>query len=160
MYWREIQNNETDLLKEANSFERKFPVFYRDSSNTWTATEADALKFYQHCQALFGLFDRNKIVGLIYSQAITDTVTDVHMDMERGTDLAAVIPCIAEIRDRRWADGITLVMAWVLKRNRGVQRMLQAIGFRFSGLEMKAGSSHGSTLKWLQMTIVPEAAYD
>ena len=42
MRWRVVDKSETDLLKEAAAFERAFPDFYRDSSNTWTATEEEA----------------------------------------------------------------------------------------------------------------------
>ena len=157
MKWRVVDNSETDLLKQAAAFERAFPDFYRDSSNTWTATEDEAVEFYQRCEVLFGLFKDERFVGLVYFEGIAPGVTNVHFDVERGVDPSEVVPCIAGIRDHRFADGIALCHAWVLRRNRGVQEMLKAIGFKFSGLRMKAGSSHGKVLEWAQMLIAPSS---
>lgn len=156
MTWREVQKDEVELLRVTAGFGRAFPAFYQEAANNRHATEEDMLRFYSSCARLFGLFTDDRIVGLAYFQAITPEAHEVHFEMERGTDPKQIEPCIAGVRDKVFADGLRLCMAWVLKRNLGIQQMLIDIGFRFSGLDMKLGVSHGRVLRWTQMVIHSE----
>jgi RimJ/RimL family protein N-acetyltransferase len=158
MICRELESTETELLVEAAGFERAFPTFYRDALNTRTAKTEDMLRFYSSCARLFGLFsttDNNlQLIGLAYFQQITPEVYEVHFEMRRGAARAdELVPLIAEIRDRMFACGMRMCMAWTFKRNKPIQTMLKGIGFRHSGLRMRLGQSRGRVLEWEQMTI-------
>ena len=148
-------------MREAYSFERAFPSFYRNVSSTWTIDEADALKFYQKvCDKVFGIFNDDKsLTALVYFEKITEDVVNVHFDLKRGTDIKEIVYAIAGIRDYQFHYGVRICEAWILKKNRGVRKMLEAIGFKPTFLEMKSGYSHGQVLKWTQLAIA-QNSYD
>ncbi len=156
MSWRAIDRTETDLLVKASRVERDFPVFYRDASNTRTATEADILGYYGTCEYLYGIFDAAELIGLLYFQRITDTHKEVHFDMERGANRAILLDGCRGVRDDRFRNGTLSTETWALKRNRPIQMMLGHIKFRHTGLEMRKGSSHGNVLRWVQLLIRKE----
>lgn len=153
MDWRVVEHTEVELLTEVAGFEAAFPTFYRDSSNTRTATAEDMLRFYGSCHWLFGLFEGDAVVGLAYFQKILSDVDEVHLDLKRGTDTTDCVKCFAGIRDHRYQNGMRRCMSWTFRRNKVVRQMLEAIGFELSGLTMKLGSSHGRVLEWRQMLL-------
>lgn len=146
-------------MREANTFERDMPTFFRDSSNTWTASESDVMKFYlKCCDKLFAIFNNDHtLAGLVYCEPISDGVTNVHFDMRRKTDISEITLAIAGIRDYQFQHGIRIAMAFILKRNRGIERLLKSIGFKDTYLEMKQGHSHGKVLTWKQLCISPDS---
>jgi hypothetical protein len=154
MNYRVIDKDEINLLREASEFELSFPTWFKDAVNAFSTGPADVFKFYQSCSSLYGLFRESEFVGLVYFERISADVIEVHLDLKRGVKPRETLKPIADIRDREFRNGARLCHAWVLKRNKSIQRVLGAIGFRFSGLNMKDGSSHGKVLSWTQMLIV------
>jgi hypothetical protein len=157
MNYRVIEKDEIGLLKTASEFELAFPTWFKDATNVLADSPADVFKFYQSCVSLYGLFRENEFCGLVYFERIMDDVVGVHLDLKRGARPKELLKPIADIRDAEFRRGVRICHAWVMGRNKIIQRVLGAIGFRFSGLNMKDGSSHGKTLSWTQMLIVRPA---
>lgn len=159
MFWRVVQKTEIKLLEKAALFERSFPQFFRDSSNTWTMDENDVLRFYQKCSTLIGIFNKknclsNSLVGLVYFEFIGDGVYNVHLDVQRGAcSCEQLISVISQIRDYQFLNGVRICMAWALKRNKQIQQVLTGVGFLPTFLEMRHGFSHNKVLKWHQFCI-------
>lgn len=152
---RRIEKTETELLDRAARFERDFPAFYRDASQTWTCDEDEIRKFYYSCSELYGIFGKreDELVGLAHFETMNEWHRVVHLDSARGADKLLLLNGIRLVRDDIFKGNVKQVQTWVLRQNRPLQAMLQAIGFRHTGLEMRRGRSHGRTLQWLQMTV-------
>lgn len=150
--WRHVEKTEHALLVQAHKFEQGFPAFYQAASHAWTATEDEVLAFYGTCSQLYGIFDNTEFVALIYFRPITPTHQEVHLDAKRGIRKDLLQAAIEAVRDDRLQDALS-VETWVLRQNRALQRMLAKAGFATTGLEMRAGKSHGKVLRWVQMLI-------
>lgn len=157
MYWVPINKDQVEIMREVAGFEQNFPGFYRDANNTWTVTEDEAVTFYQSCPNLYALYEDENLVGLVYFEEVSEHVMNVHCDLQRGAKLKELIPVIAQIRDNQFLNGMRLCMAWVMKKNRPVRTMMEAIGFKPTFLTMKQGSSHGKILEWTQLAITEQS---
>lgn len=151
--WRVVEKDETDLLAEASRFERSFPRFYRDASETWTIDEDAVLDLYRSCIYIYGIFQRG-LIGLLYFQRVNDTHHVVHLDAKRGADPKILLNAFCGVRDDRFANETLSCETWVLRRNRPLQMMLRAAAFNWTGLQMRTGKSHGKVLRWVQMKVV------
>lgn len=150
--WRHVEKTESSLLVQAHEFEQGFPAFYQAASHSWTATKDEVLAFYDSCSQLYGIFDKTEFVALIYFRPITPTHQEVHLDAKRGIRKELLQAAIEGVRDDRLQDAMS-VETWVLRQNRALQGMLAAARFTTTGLEMKAGKSHGKVLRWVQMLV-------
>jgi hypothetical protein len=156
---KEVFPEDLAILEDAASFDKDFPSFYQNASRMWDMDEAESLKFYLRCSRLFGLFNEDRLFGLVQCENITDSVTNTHLDIRRGSPISDILEGIAEVRDRQFESGMKICTAWILKKNRPMRRILEAVGFKPTFLSMKAGMSHNKVLTWNQMAIAPDS-YD
>lgn len=155
--WRAIDKDENGILAAASRFERDFPTFYREASQTWTVDEEAIREFYRSCESLYGIFKKKgsvqELIGLVYFQSINEWHKVVHLDAKRGADKQTLLTGFCMIRKEIFRSGVKQVQTWALRQNRSLQEMLRVTGFQRTGLEMRAGRAHGRTLRWVQMIV-------
>jgi hypothetical protein len=150
MKWRYVKNSEIALLREVYDWEKAFPTFYKDANVYWRPTFEEAREFYSKC-ILYGLFEEQELVGLIYLEQFGSEHLNANLDLKRGKKIDPEI--IEQVRDAQFRRGIKTAQVWVLKRNKPLKKVLEAAGFDETGLTMRQGSSHGRTLHWSQMVV-------
>ena len=150
--WRQVKKNEVGLLAEIVEKEKVFPVFLRNSYGVWQ--KEDAVQYFQNCHHLLGIFDQEKIIGLVYFEQITPLALNVHFDVERGYSIKELLPVLSEIRDFEFLGNVQTIMTFILKKNRAIRYLIEQIGFTPTFLKMRYGNSHSKTLEWQQFCIV------
>lgn len=156
IFWRPVLHQETEVLERAVQFEREFPSFYRNSGNSWTKDDKEVIEFYKFCRDLFGIFENDSVdglIGLIYCEAVTEDVINIHFDMKRKSNLLEIIECLKQMRDYQFLNGVRICSTWVLKKNKAIALMLHQIGFLPTFLTMRHGSSHNQVLEWEQYSV-------
>lgn len=154
MEWRYLENTDVDRLREAFEWEMAFPTFYRDAGVYWRPTFEEALKFYQGCHVLYGLFENDEFIGMIFMELWSGRHLNIHLDLKRGHKITPKV--IEQVRDDQFRQGIVSGQVWVLDRNRPLLRILKAAGFDDTGLTMRQGCSHSRVLRWTQLVVATQ----
>lgn len=148
-------DKDIDLVAEALGWLSDFPKFMQDADKAWGRASVDEyLKMMKEDpQADFGVFENGKLVAEICIALIRPNEYNSHLMMKRGANIDAVIIAAASVIKGLKEKGMVAGYSWVLKQNRGLQRILELIGMRRDGLRQIKGQSHNQPLEWLRYAI-------
>lgn len=118
------------------------PISFKDASNVWHTTEEDFLGFCKQCWRVYELDN----VALLFVEKMNKSA-NIHFSILRGNEAKPLIPDFIKIRDELFGD-IEMIFGWAWARNKGLQRILESVGFKFHGFEMYHGHSRGRVLEW------------
>lgn len=136
-------------LKEFWEEERdNMPRWFQDGSQAWGCSWEDFKGFYDQCEKVYDLGDT-----LIYVENI-DGMANLHVSTLRGVKID--IPKWKEIRDELLTK-YTILFAWIGKHNRGLRRIIEQCDFKYHGLQMFHGTSHGKVLEWRCYSIASQS---
>lgn len=127
-----------DLLKWWQ-IEQNSPKWFKDANSLWGETWDDFNKFCQGCDRIYDLGD-----VIIYVQKDQDSA-NIHIGAVRHARIDIKALCI--IRDKLLIE-FQVVYGWVLRHNRGIAKLANAVGMTFNGVRMFRGESRGRLLEW------------
>lgn len=139
------ETNNPDLFKRFWIDEANFPKWWKDANSTWGTTWEDFQAFCARMHKIYSIDD----VALVYVEKVADGRANMHFSLLRGERIDTKE--LIELRDVIAVD-FPVMYAWCGKRNRGLRRILEQIGFEWKGLQMHLQETHGKVLDWLCYT--------
>ncbi len=125
--------------------EKTAPRWFRDAGETDKFSDGDYLKWCDQFE-IFGL--ANDRAALFLKR--NDAHGEIHFSIERKfTEIDALVTELESVRTRIFASGITVVTAWVAKRNTGLRNICIELGMQYHGLKKWKGESHGKIIEWM-----------
>jgi len=122
-----------------------FPRFWKDGANSENVTWEE---FKAFCDGMWKVYSIDD-VALVYVERTGEGRANMHFSLLRGEGIDT--KDLIALRDIL-AINFPLMYAWCGKKNRGLRRILEQIGFEWKGLEMHWKQSHGKVLDWLCYT--------
>lgn len=122
--------------------EHQFPKWFVDAHNVWLISLEDYLDFCRQCWKVYEIAG----CGLLFVEKV-ESGAEIHLSIVRGADIMELTKGFIEVR-RELLDSFDMIFGWVLRQNRGLQRICQQLGMEFYGVKMLHGSSHGKVLEW------------
>ncbi len=124
---------------------RKFWLSERDEMPLWFSDGANSKhvtweEFKAFCDGMWKIYEIDD--ALVYVENIEGNA-NVHFSLLRGGKVGD----LSGIRDEIHKD-FPLIFAWVGKHNRGLRKLMEGLGFKWDGLKMYWGKSHGRMLEW------------
>lgn len=148
-----------DLLVQAYGWEHEnVPRWYREMDAAFPMSLDEWLG---HCandrQASIGVFEGERMVGLIYTTLVSKGVFDAHISAPRNAPSEVLAEAVIQLRYQMFRDlNAQLVFGWIAKRNRGLWRLALACGFRPDGLVMLKGSYRKRVIEWARVVFTRE----
>lgn len=128
-------------LSEKNDF----PRWWTDATNAKKVTWEEFRDFYNRMWKVYELED-----ALVFFEKVGNNA-NVHFSLIRGGKIE--LDRLREIRDEVLCS-VRMIFGWVSRRNRGLRKMLESLGFQWDGLTMYHGESHGKVQEYLCYTYV------
>jgi RimJ/RimL family protein N-acetyltransferase len=160
MKMRRLQvGTDRDLLVQAYGWEHEnVPRWYEEMDAAFPVSLDEWLT---HCaderQASVGVFEGERMVGLIYMTLVGKGVFGAHISAARNTSAEVLAEAIIQLRHQMFRDLSTqLVFGWIAKRNLGLWRLAMNCGFRPDGLVMLKGSYRKRVIEWVRVVFTRE----
>jgi len=134
--------DENILRKFWHEEHENMPQWYSDGTDCWHIDCDDFLSF---CRRMWKIYLIND-TALLYIENLGQTA-NIHFSLLRGADAVAMIPDFIEIRNKTFKH-VEMIFGWAARRNKGLQKILEACGFKYYGFQMFHGESHGKILEW------------
>lgn len=150
MDWQELKETGEifELLPEIWRHEQtRLPQTITDSLKGWRDTLDMFVAFVESCEAVWGFFDAEGLAGVVFMERPAPRASHMHLSVLRKPEGGFEAP-FARLRDMRFRSGDKIIRTWLLKRNFGLRRIMEAVGFRRTGLILDNGSSRGRVLRW------------
>ncbi len=116
------------------------PRHFCDGASSKITSWDDFKAFCDRCERIYDVDGK----GLIYVENV-EGKGQLHFSKLRGADVD-----IASIKDVH--DDICkyykIIFGWIYRRNKGLQRIVEQCGLKFTGLEMRHKISHGKIMIW------------
>jgi RimJ/RimL family protein N-acetyltransferase len=138
--FREVTDTAT-LLKYWDA-EHQFPQWFVEANDVWIMTEELFLGFCQQCWKIYEVDGQ----ALVYVEKIGDNA-EIHVSVLRGIDVQTILPSLIELRNEVLKH-CEMLFGWMVRQNKGMQRVAEAIGMKFYGLKMFHGAFHGRVIEW------------
>jgi len=139
--YREIRDD--DVLQRFWQDEREnMPRWIGDGTD---ARCIDRDGFIEFCHRMWKIYLIND-EGLLYIEKHGD-IGEIHFSLLRNADAVKMIPDFIDIRNKTLGQ-VDMICGWTVRQNKGLQRILNACGFNYYGLQMFYGESHGKVLEW------------
>lgn len=122
--------------------EHQFPQWFIEANDVWIMTEESFLGFCRQCWKIYEVDGQ----ALIYIEKIGDNA-EIHVAVLRGADVKTISPSLIELR-QEVLKAFEMLFGWIVRQNRGMQRIAEAIGMKFYGLRMYHGHFHGQVIEW------------
>lgn len=135
------QTRDEQILKQFWLDERGLPDWFQHGNDAWTCEWDEFKEFCDKCAAIYCVNER----VLVYVEEV-GTCANLHISVLRGNE--ATIEDLREARDdilRHYP----MMTGWIDARNRGLRRIVESLGLRHFGVEMRHGWSGGRPIKWL-----------
>ncbi len=147
-------NNRPDLARLIWDREQAGPQWWRDASRTWTPTFESFKQLWADCREIYGLFDDERLLAVIYIAYLGPASINVHISVIDKLPEADLVRFFVSVKNKKVIEGITEITGWILKQNKGMRRTGEAAGFAFNGCRMIYGVSKNRPLVWLQYRAV------
>jgi hypothetical protein len=108
--------------------EKKSAKWYRESLDTDDTTEESFTEFCNRHR----IFEIDE-VALVYLEYVMPTAVNIHFSLLRGANID--IQDLIEIRNQLFDEGVVWIYGWVAKKNKWLQRVCEAVGMNFYGIE-------------------------
>lgn len=144
-------NDEPAFARHIWNIEETAPRWYRDA---WHKTYEDFEAFWLACDEIYGLFDDERLIAAVYLEYLNPEhlILNIHVSVaskaRRPSDL---VRFFQSLKNEKAMAGVTLMVGWLLKRNRGMLKVARLAGFEPTGLEMSYGSARGKVQEWIQV---------
>lgn len=121
--------------------EQQSPRWLRESNDVWRISQEDYLEFCGQCWKIYDLDD-----AMLYVERFGDRA-EIHINALPEVNIENLVQRLIDIRKELFRD-VAVVFGWVLRQNKGVQRICRQLGMEFYGVTMLHGESHGRVLEW------------
>ena len=152
-------NPETDkaLFVEAWLWDHvDVPRWYREMDRVFRPEAfEDFLKLaHGEDQADIGVFENDKLVGLITLSMRAKGMFEAHLSAKRGASVEVLADAGIQVKEQLFRDmGMIEGCLWVARKNYHVRKLCSIIGFRDSGLRIFKGSHRGRVIDWLRLSV-------
>jgi hypothetical protein len=152
---------ETSFADVIWNVEEGFPAWFVAASKAWHPTKEDFLTFWDECGEIWGLFrvqygaePVHKLLAVVYLEFPPDKPywTNIHtsvVDPELPED--DLVKFFRSLKNTKAAEGVQVMQAWIVGRNRALLRIVRRVGFEETGFEMTFGSYKGRSLRWREV---------
>lgn len=143
------------LIREAVGWLAQYPRWCRDADAAWGVEGADAYlaQMRDERQADFGVFDEGELLAVITLTLEGKGAYNSHLMVRPGASpepiAAAASGLIKSLKEAGMREG----WAWLAAKNRGVRRIVEAVGMRLDGVTQFKGQSHGQPIEWVRYSV-------
>lgn len=139
------------LVREALSWIDGSPRWFQDADAAWGADSPETYlnQMRQDGQADFGIFDP-ELIAVITITLAGKGIFNSHLMVKRHSSIEPIIVAAASLMKQLFESGMKEVWSWIMKRNHGPQRIVEAIGMKLDGVTMLKGESHGTVIEWVR----------
>ena len=137
MHWKELRKDESifEYLPVIWAKEQSLPKWFRDASKTWTADEGSLHRFVESCSEVWGMFDGEELMFLIYFEG--DMIRpEIHLSVLNMPSTTVFVAKCIELRNQKLHEGTKRIRCWLLTRNHALCRLMEAVGFERTGLKL------------------------
>lgn len=147
-------DKDEDLIREALSWIDDAPLWFRNADAAWgpDTPETYLNQMRQDGQADFGVFDP-ELIAVITITLAGKGIFNSHLMVKRHANVDSLIIAAASLMKQLFEHNMREGWSWLAKRNRGAQRIVEAIGMTRDGVSMLKGQSHGRPLSWVRYSI-------
>lgn len=135
--YREVTDKAT-WLKYWNE-EHTFPQWFIEANDVWTADKDSFLTFCRNCWGIFEIDGQ----CLVY----VEKTGEIHVAVLREVDIDAVQTGLIALRNYL-LNTFTMLFGWIVRQNKGMQRVAKIIGMNFYGIKMFHGVFHERVIEW------------
>ena len=154
---RKLDNNvDHSLLRAAYHWDDDAPRWRKDCEAAWgIVTEADFLAAALAPVRLnIGIFDDDKMVGLIMLTLVAKNTYFVDIAAQRGTDMAILEDGARNLTAQMFLHhGMQETFAFTPTRNHAILNLLNRVGFTPDGVTVLKGQTHGKVIEWCRSSI-------
>lgn len=139
------------LIIEALNWVNDYPRWARDADSAWGHIEdEDYLEMMRtDAQIDIGVFVDNEQVAMITVARVSKGIVNTHLLVKRGANPVEIIKAADALKYSLWTElHVTEIWAWLATPNKGVQRIIQSIGFTRDEIRMFKGKTHGKLITW------------
>jgi hypothetical protein len=150
LHYREIRDEEgyADQVWKA---EESAPRWFRDAAHVWTPDFDRFIAFWRNCGEIYGLFDDDRLLAMVYIEYRTLLVVNIHVSVIAKVPEGELERFFVSLMRKKAQEGVQVMTGWVLAKNRGLLRVARNAGFKPNGLKMTFGASNGRALEWIQV---------
>jgi hypothetical protein len=154
--WERIDGLPNPYAKTVWEKEQQAPRWFREAGNVWTRTFVQFLNLMWLDHEVYGLFEGEKLVACVYVKHLAPHMINVHVSVIDRVRSDALVRFFRSIRNYKAEQGVTVMIGWLLNRNRGLIRLAREAGFEETGAVMMYGKDTrtGGLLRWMQMRAV------
>jgi hypothetical protein len=133
-----IQRIYEQYARQVWEAEQSLPAYFRMSGTE--CTFETFLKWWRGCE-IYGTFRDNKLIATLCLEYSTDTSILCHSSVLDRNRIADIRHLFAVIKKEKIAAGIAVIDCWILKQNRQLKQVVEAIGFANTNLEQYIASN-------------------
>lgn len=147
---RTLTPNDRAAITEALSWTAQQPRWLRDAEAVWGDVTVDGYLdiMRNDPQVDYGIYDSSDLHAIITVARSGEQRYNCHIMCRHRANVALIVDAGQQMLAHFRALGLQETTAWPLSRNRGMQRILEAIGFARDRVERIKGQSHGQLLTW------------
>jgi hypothetical protein len=148
--YAQIDSNHARVVWNA---EQGNPRWFKDAAAVWIETDTleDFEAFWDRCREVYGLFDDAKLLAVVFLDYVTDYSIEIHVSVIGDVAEDDLVRFFRSLKNQKATEGVTIMVGWMLARNRPMLRIGEAAGFKQTGLKADCGESRGKVLRWLQV---------
>lgn len=148
--YRQIQN-EIEFAHQIWEKEESFPEWFKAASYTWTPDYESFLSFWNNCGEIYGLFDNDELIAVVYLEFLTKQSVNVHVSVVGKAEAKILERFFRSLLKLKTSDGIKQVSGWIAKQNRALIKIADNAGFKPTGLKMLFGECKGKVITWIEV---------
>lgn len=139
-----LSQPQTRILESYWQVEQQSPRWFQESSGAWE--RKDELSFCAKCHSIYEIQGK----ALVYIEKVGHNA-EIHFSIKEKIEISDLVALKFELLRE-----FDVLFGWILRQNRGMRKVAEQIGFRYDGLRMFYGSSHGKVLEWYCYTVAKE----
>lgn len=125
----------SEILLKFWQAEQDTPEWYRASTELWRTTKDEFL----------ALCEKSEIYIIGECLVFVEPSGELHFSVLKGAKID--VEPFWELREQLFTR-YSFLFGWVLSKNRGVRKLCESAGLRFTGLKMFYGGFRGRLLEW------------
>ena len=131
--------------------EQSAPRWFRDAGAAWVATFDEYVELLWTDGEVWGLFDQDNLVAAVFIESIAPTHINVHVSVIGEVKPDELVRFFVSLKNQKAIEGVTVIVGWLLGKNRGLLRVAEKAGFSVTGLRMLYGVSRSRPMEWIQV---------
>jgi hypothetical protein len=134
----------SDFL-EYYRYEQSMPLWYRNQ-NVWIENEKEYLEFCDRC-TVYELGN-----AAIFIEPKSRFTAECYFSVKGKVDVGEIVREIEKVKIEVFSR-YNLIFGWIAKKNYGIRKVCEKVGFSYFGFRQYYGTSHSRPIEWMYVAL-------